>query len=102
MAVVQGSVYVMSHGLIYKQGKEAKMVVSASEFRRRIGFAMTGLGDDIYVIGGVIGPEQWNCDIKMVSDVDVLTLGCERSVWHQVTPMTTCRGTIFGCTHMRI
>ncbi|RVW54737.1 F-box/kelch-repeat protein SKIP30 [Vitis vinifera] len=51
------------------------MVVSASEFRRRIGFAMTGLRDEIYVIGGVIGPDRWNWDIKPLSDVDVLTIG---------------------------
>ncbi|KAK1352852.1 F-box/kelch-repeat protein SKIP30 [Heracleum sosnowskyi] len=64
MAVVKGEVYVMSHGLIQKQvGEERKVVVSASEFRRRIGFAMTGMGDDIYIIGRVIGPERWNWDI---------------------------------------
>ncbi|OMP05085.1 hypothetical protein COLO4_09064 [Corchorus olitorius] len=74
MAVVQGDLYVMSHGLIFKQEKEVrKVVVSASEFRRRIGFAMTGLRDEIYVIGGVIGPDRFNWDIKPMSDVDVLT-----------------------------
>lgn len=103
MAVVKGEVYVMSHGLIQKQvGEETKVVVSASEFRRRIGFAMTGMGDDIYIIGGVIGPEQWNWDIKKVSDVDVLMLGSERPVWRQATPMSRCRGTVFGCTQLRI
>ncbi|KAJ8547540.1 hypothetical protein K7X08_011126 [Anisodus acutangulus] len=79
-----------------------KMAVSASEFRRRIGFAMIGLGDDIYIVGGVIGPERWNWDIKLLSDVDVLTLGSERQVWRQVTPMTRCRGTVLGCTQIRI
>lgn len=103
MAVVRGTLYVMSHGLIYKQERESrKVVVSASEFRRRIGFSMTGLGDDIYVIGGVIGPERWNWDIKKMSDVDVLTLGSERPIWRQVAPMTRCRGTILGCTQLRI
>lgn len=103
MAVIRGELYVMSHGFIFKQETEAsKVVVSASEFRRRIGFAMVGLGNDIYVIGGVIGPERLNLDIKKLSDVNVLTIGSERPVWRQVAPMTRCHGTIMGCTQLRI
>lgn len=103
MAVVQDALYVMSHGSIFKQdGKVGKVVVSASEFRRRIGFAMTGLRDEIYVIGGVIGPDQWNWEIKPMSDVDVLMLGGERPAWRQAAAMTRCRGTILGCTQLRI
>ncbi|KAL2238851.1 UNVERIFIED_CONTAM: F-box/kelch-repeat protein SKIP30 [Sesamum indicum] len=103
MAVVKGKLYIMSHGQIYKQEKySSKLIVSASEFRRKIGFAMMGLGDEIYVIGGVIGPDRLNWDIKSTSDVDVLTLGNERSVWRQVAPMTRCRGTVLGCTQLRI
>ena len=103
MAVVHDALYVMSHGLIVKQeGKTRKVVVSASEFRKRIGFAMTGLGDEMYVIGGVIGPDRWNWDIKPVSDVDILTVGGERPTWRQATPMTRCRGTIRGCAQLRI
>ncbi|KAK6239182.1 hypothetical protein QUC31_004651 [Theobroma cacao] len=103
MAVVQGALYVMSHGLIFKQEKEVrKVVISASEFRRRIGFAMTGLGDEIYVIGGVIGPDRFNWDIKPMSDVDSWTVGGDRPTWRQAAPMTKCRGTIFGCTQLRI
>uniref|UniRef100_A0A5B6ZVP5 Putative Galactose oxidase/kelch repeat superfamily protein n=1 Tax=Davidia involucrata TaxID=16924 RepID=A0A5B6ZVP5_DAVIN len=103
MAVVRGVLYVMSHGIIFKQESESrKVVVSASEFRSRIGFAMIGLGDDIYVIGGVIGPERWNWDIKLMSDIDVLTIGSDRPIWRQAAPMTRCRGTIMGCTQLRI
>ncbi|XP_051141926.1 F-box/kelch-repeat protein SKIP30 [Andrographis paniculata] len=103
MAVVKGKLYIMSHGQIYKQERySCKLIVSASEFRRKIGFAMIGLGDDIYIIGGVIGPDRMNWDIKSTADVDVLTLGNERSVWRQAAPMTRCRGTVLGCTQMRI
>ncbi|KAL3827973.1 hypothetical protein ACJIZ3_016775 [Penstemon smallii] len=102
MAVVKGKLYVMSHGQIYKQERDSsKLVASASEFRRKIGFAMIGLGDDIYVIGGVIGPDRLNWDVKSTSDVDVL-LGNERPVWRQVASMTRCRGTVLGCTRLRI
>lgn len=103
MAVVRGALYVMSHVFIFKQEIETrKVAVSASEFRRRIGFAMIGLGDDIYVIGGVIGPERWNSDIEKLSDVNVLTIGSERAIWRQAAPMTRCHGTILGCTQLRI
>ena len=78
------------------------VVGSASEFRKRIGFAMTGLGDDLYVIGGFIGPDRWNWDIKPLSEVDVLTLGSERPTWRQAARMTRCHGTILGCTLLRI
>ncbi|BAT85461.1 F-box/kelch-repeat protein SKIP30 [Vigna umbellata] len=103
MAVVRDALYVMSHGLILKQDKEVRKVVGfASEFRKRIGFAMAGLGDELYVIGGVIGPDRWNWDIRPLSEVDVLTLGNERPTWRQAAPMTWCHGTILGCTLLRI
>ncbi|KAL8530652.1 hypothetical protein ACS0TY_007622 [Phlomoides rotata] len=103
MAVVKGKLYIMSHGQIYMQERDSsKLIVSASEFRRRIDYAMIGLGDDIYIIGGVIGPDRLNWDIKSASDVDILMLRNERLVWRQVAPMTRCRGTVLGCTQLRV
>ncbi|MCH98773.1 f-box kelch-repeat protein SKIP30-like [Trifolium medium] len=103
MAVVQDALCVMSNGSIIKQDKEGRKIVSsATDFKKRIGFAMIGLGDNLCMIGGVIGPDRWNWDIKPLSDVDVLTLGSERPTWRQVAPMTRCRGTIVGCTLLRI
>ncbi|XP_057445421.1 F-box/kelch-repeat protein SKIP30-like [Lotus japonicus] len=99
MAVVQDAVYLMSHGHIHKQEKDGmKVAVSTSKFGRRFWFAMIGLGDDLYVIGGL------SCydGMKLLSDVDVLTLGTERPTWHQAAPMTRCRGIIRGCTQLRI
>lgn len=101
MAVVGGALYVMSHGFIIKQDKgERKIVGSAST--RRIGFGMIGVGDDLYVIGGVIGPDRWNWDIKPLANVDILTPGSDRTTWRQASPMSRCRGTILGCTLLRI
>ncbi|KAK9137394.1 hypothetical protein Sjap_007988 [Stephania japonica] len=105
MAVVHGELYVLSHGLIFKQNKEQrkkKLVASASEFQSRIGFGMIGLGEELYMIGGVIGPGRWNMDIKPLSDVDILTVGGERPIWRQVKSMTLCHGTVLGCTVLRI
>ncbi|KAL5712563.1 F-box/kelch-repeat protein skip30 [Ranunculus cassubicifolius] len=105
MAVVRDELYVLSHGFIIKQGnklKKKKVVASAHDFQSRIGFAMIGLGKSLYVIGGVVTPGRWNLDIKLVSDVDVLTVGCGRSSWKIATPMSECHGTVLGCTVMRI
>ncbi|KAK4785982.1 hypothetical protein SAY86_002671 [Trapa natans] len=75
MAVVQGSLYPQS----FRGG-------------------LCGVRDDIYVIGGVIGPDGWNWDIKPLSDVDALNVCSKRPMWRQVSPMTRGRGTILGCT----
>ncbi|XP_022996118.1 F-box/kelch-repeat protein SKIP30-like [Cucurbita maxima] len=103
MTVVQGSLYVMSHGHIFKHDGEAKkVIISASEFRQRIGFAMMSLRDEIYVIGGDIGPDRLNWDVKPTSDVDILTTGGERPTWRRATSMTRCHGAIRGCAQLRI
>lgn len=103
MAVVEDVLYVMSHGLVFKQeGDTWKTVASASEFKRRIGMAMTSLSEEVLIVGGVIGPDRLNWDIKPLSDVDVLTVGNDRPAWRRVAPMTRCRGTILGCTQLTI
>ncbi|GJX11276.1 F-box/kelch-repeat protein SKIP30 [Tanacetum coccineum] len=73
MTVVNGSLYGMNYyqGDIYKlECGIWKVVASASELNNRMGYAMMGFRDDIYVIGGWRG-------IKPISDVDVLLLGNE-------------------------
>uniref|UniRef100_A0A1D1YY28 F-box/kelch-repeat protein SKIP30 n=1 Tax=Anthurium amnicola TaxID=1678845 RepID=A0A1D1YY28_9ARAE len=116
MAVVRGELYSMSvdrgelsvskHCAIAKHQNigMGKMVVvaSASDFQSRIGYGMIGLGDELYVIGGLIGPGRMNQLIKSLADVDVLTVGSERPTWRQVAPMTHCHGSILGCTLMRV
>ncbi|KAF9622602.1 hypothetical protein IFM89_032501 [Coptis chinensis] len=103
--LINGKVHVLHKGLSTVQNREQrkrKILASASDFKSRIGFAMIGLGDNLYVIGGVIGPGRWNLDIKPLSDVDVLTVGSERPTWRMVTPMTECHGSVLGCTMLRI
>lgn len=103
MSVVNGVLYVMSNDLIFKQEtNKSKPIASASEFRGKIGYAMTALRGEIYVVGGVICPDRFSGSIKPCSDVDVLTISCERSTWHRVRSMSRCRGTIFGCTQLRL
>ncbi|XP_010413182.1 PREDICTED: F-box/kelch-repeat protein SKIP30 isoform X2 [Camelina sativa] len=103
MAVAEDVLYVMSHGLVFKQeGDTWKMIASASEFKRRIGMAMTSLSEEVLIVGGVIGPDRLNWDIKPLSDVDALTVGSDRPAWRKVAPMTRCRGTILGCTQLTI
>ncbi|XP_022555908.2 F-box/kelch-repeat protein SKIP30 [Brassica napus] len=103
MTVVEGVSYVLSHGVVYKQGggdETWKMIASASEFKPRIGMAMTSLSGEVLLVGGVIGPDRDNWDIKQMSEVDVLTVGSDRPVWRKVAPMTKCRGTVLGCTQL--
>ncbi|KAJ6839767.1 F-box/kelch-repeat protein SKIP30 [Iris pallida] len=106
MAVVRGEPYVLSGGFIMKQQKESlmdKVVSSASEFKSRISFGMIGLGDEIYVIGGVLGPGPTNQSIKQLPDVDVLSVCSSKwPVWRQAAPMTRCCGSVLGCALLRI
>ncbi|CAN1131909.1 F-box/kelch-repeat protein SKIP30 [Linum perenne] len=103
MAVVESDVYVMAKGAIWKQeGTVKKEVVSASEFCKRIGVGMTELRGEIYLLGGLIGPDEWYWGVQPLSDVDVLTVGGEKPTWHRAVSMTRCRGTILGCTKLRI
>ncbi|KAI9119111.1 hypothetical protein K1719_009786 [Acacia pycnantha] len=102
MAVVRGGLYVMSNGFIFRQDKGAREVVcSAFEFQKRIGIGMVGVGEDLYVIGGVVGPDWWNWNVGPLADVDILTIGDFR-IWRKASPMSRCRGTILGCTALRI
>ena len=81
----------------------SKVIFSALACSYKIGFVVLGLGNELYVIGGVIGPGRQNLDIQQLSDVDILSVKNERPIWRQATPMTRCRGTsIVGCTVLRI
>ncbi|KAH0847889.1 hypothetical protein HID58_091681 [Brassica napus] len=103
MAVVEGVSYVLSHGVVYNEEDDDetwKMVASASEFKPRIGMAMASLSGEVLLVGGVIGPDRDNWDIKQMLEVDVLTVGSDRPVWRKVAPVTKCRGTVLGCTQL--
>ncbi|XP_020580318.1 F-box/kelch-repeat protein SKIP30 [Phalaenopsis equestris] len=114
MAVVRDELYVLNGGFILKQRKGSsqkekddntlvdKLVSSSPEFRSRIGFGMIGLGDDLYVIGGVIGPGPTNQLIKQLRDVDVLSVNTKWPIWRQASPMTRCSGSILGCAVLKI
>jgi len=105
MTIIHDELYVLSYGLILKQKRDNPQritVASASEFQSRIGFGMMGLGDDLYMVGGVIGPGPMNQCIKPLSDVDVITIGSDRPIWRSVTPMTRCRGSVLGCSLLRL
>lgn len=103
VALVREKLHVMSHGQIFRQERGwSKVIASASEFERKLGVAMIGVRDEIYVIGGVIGPDRHNWEIKATSDVDVLALGNERLGWRKVASMTRCKGIVLGCASLRI
>ncbi|XP_057443317.1 F-box/kelch-repeat protein SKIP30-like [Lotus japonicus] len=99
-AVVQGAVYVLSRLGIYRQKKDGKIVEAAvCKYGKRTRFAMIGLGEDLYVIGGLSRDDG---PVRPLSDVNVFMLGNESPTWRQAAPMTRCRGPIHGCTLLRI
>ncbi|XP_042450987.1 F-box/kelch-repeat protein SKIP30-like [Zingiber officinale] len=105
MAVVRGELYVLSNGCISKQCAKNlpdRVVSYVSDFHCRIGFGMIGVGDEIYIIGGVIGPGPRNQCIKQLSDADALNVRAERPAWRRVSAMTHCCGSILGCAVLRI
>ena len=52
----------------------SKVVSSTLACSYKIGFAVVGLGNELYVIGGVIGPGRQNLDIQQLSNVDILSV----------------------------
>ncbi|CAN6439720.1 unnamed protein product [Victoria cruziana] len=103
LAMVGEDLYVLSHGLIVQLQKQRKVVTAvANYFLSRIGFALIGQGDSLYLVGGVVGPGQLNVRIKPLPDVDVLDVKTDRPTWRQVSPMTRCRGTVVGSTLLSI
>lgn len=111
MAVVREELYVLNGGFILRQHKEGghrdnalldKLASSTPEFRSRIGFGMIGLGGDLYVVGGVIGPGPTNQSIKQLREVDVLPVSSKWPIWRQASPMTRCSGSILGCALLKI
>eukprot|EP00252_Welwitschia_mirabilis_P023180 TRINITY_DN649_c0_g1_i2.p1 TRINITY_DN649_c0_g1~~TRINITY_DN649_c0_g1_i2.p1 ORF type:complete len:343 (-),score=60.12 TRINITY_DN649_c0_g1_i2:338-1366(-) len=100
MAVVKGELFAVNNGSIIRQHKrpELNKIISPAppDYLQRMGFRVIGVGSDFYVIGGVILP------FCTLSDVDVLNVKSERPIWRKVTPMTRCRGTIVGCTVLRL
>ncbi|XP_042424309.1 F-box/kelch-repeat protein SKIP30-like [Zingiber officinale] len=105
MAVVRGELFVLSNGCISKQCAKnlpERVVSYASEFHSRIGFGMMGVGNEIYIIGGVIGPGPRNQCIKQLSDAGALNIRAERLAWRRVSPMSHCCGSILGCAVLRI
>lgn len=105
MAMVKEEFFVVNNGFIIRQHKPpslSKVICTAPACLYKIGFAVIGLGNELYVIGGVIGPGRQNLDIQRLSDVDILSVKNERPIWRQATPMTRCQGTIVGCTVIRI
>uniref|UniRef100_A0A7N0T3V9 F-box domain-containing protein n=1 Tax=Kalanchoe fedtschenkoi TaxID=63787 RepID=A0A7N0T3V9_KALFE len=102
-AILNDEFYMMCHEHIFKQeAAKWKQIVSVSEFRGRIGFAMIGAKGKIYIIGGVAGPGSQVQGFQPLSDVDVLTVDNNPPAWHKASPMTKCHGTIIGCALLKL
>ena len=52
----------------------SKVISVALACSYKIRFAIVGLGNELYVSGGVNGPGRQNLDIQQLSDVDILSV----------------------------
>ena len=52
----------------------SKAISSALACSYKVGFAVLGLGNELYVIDAVIRPGRQNLDIQQLSDVDILSI----------------------------
>lgn len=106
LAVVGDEVYVMCGEKIYHEnqvGHEKQLKFTAYGYNKRSGFAMSSLGNSIYLIGGnELRGTIFRTQIYESPDVTILTVSLEEP-WalHKAKPMTDCRGTILGCTPLR-
>lgn len=107
LAVVGDEVYVMCCEKIYHEnqvGHEKQLKFTAFGYTKRSGFAMSSLGNSIYLIGGNELRGNIFRTVKYESpEVTILTLSLEEP-WalHKAKLMTRCRGTILGCTSLRM
>ncbi|KAL4200240.1 hypothetical protein AMTRI_Chr03g55370 [Amborella trichopoda] len=107
-AVVAGEkVYFVSHGRVeeWGDGGRAPMkVVGQGPEPRGGGFGVGFIRGKLFVVGGwnISGMRRSNMNIELLADVDMLDLGEEELAWRRVAPMTRCRGTVVGCTSLRI
>jgi hypothetical protein len=104
MAVVSSELYVVRHGLASREQKQPpfwKLLSSWPECMRRISFGVIGLGSDLYVIGGVI-PRPNRSDILQLNDVDICNVESENPKWRKGASMTLCKGTVLGCTTVKL
>ncbi|KAL1816696.1 hypothetical protein ACET3Z_019270 [Daucus carota] len=106
-AVIGNDVYVMCNEEFYhesqvREKKEPKF--TAVGYNKISGFAVTSLGNRIYLVGGYgMRGDIFNSEIYELSDVTILTPSLQEP-WalHHASPMTRCRGTILGCTPLRM
>ncbi|KAK1399063.1 F-box/kelch-repeat protein SKIP30 [Heracleum sosnowskyi] len=107
LAAVGDEVYVLCDEKIYHEnqvGHEKQLKFTAYGYNKKSGFAMSSLGNSIYLIGGnELRGNIFNNSKYESPDVTVLTLSLEEPcALHKAKPMTRCRGTILGCTPLRV
>ncbi|KAL2630908.1 hypothetical protein R1flu_015594 [Riccia fluitans] len=104
MAVVNQELYVVRHGFVIREQKQPalkKSLCSWPDCQNRISFGVVGLGTDLYVIGGIMGPRPHALDIVALNDVDICNVGDQNPTWRKGASMTVSKGSVLGCAVLK-
>ncbi|KAL3688693.1 hypothetical protein R1sor_015002 [Riccia sorocarpa] len=104
MAVVDEELYVVRHGFVIREQKQPalkKSLCSWPDCRNRISFGVIGLGTDLYVIGGIMGPRPHALEIVALNDVDICNVGDLNPTWRRGASMTVSKGSVLGCAVLK-
>jgi hypothetical protein len=107
MAVVNGELYVVHHGVVSREHRlpaHRMSLCSWPECLNRIGFGVAGLGSNLYVVGGIMKPRRGRFDAEYLNDVDVLVVGsADKDVfWEKAARLPLSRGTVLGCAVLQL
>lgn len=100
MAIVNGQLYVVRHGVVSREHQDLAHrsfpLCSWPDCLSRISFGVTGLGPDLYVVGGIVGTQ----DTVYLNDVDICAVegGEENPHWRKGSPLPLSKGSVLGCT----
>lgn len=104
MAIVNGQLYVVRHGVVSREQQDLahrpSPLCSWPDCLNRISFGVAGLGPNLYVVGGIIGPRSNAQETVYLDDVDICAVegGEENPCWRKGAPMLLSSGSVLGCT----
>jgi hypothetical protein len=103
MAIVNGQLYVVRHGVVSREQQDlahrSSPLCSWPDCLSRISFGVAGLGPNLYVVGGIIRA-RFAEETVLLDDVDICAVegGEENPCWRKGAPMPLSKGSVLGCT----
>ncbi|EFJ31108.1 hypothetical protein SELMODRAFT_88328 [Selaginella moellendorffii] len=97
LAVVGDEVCGVASSYLIRGLNEPQLWRHWAEYFHRIGFGVAGIGNDLYVVGGILGPQQESMRIHVLKEVDIWSVEGGEFEKKGTTSMTWCSGTVLGC-----